>query len=133
MFLTNPEFIPVRDREGKVMVDPGTGLALFTMSESLRYVAPNGTEYVVPAFEPSDMGSIAHPVLRAGLSPHEVNFRRAFRLHDYLYNAGAVGKVEADMVFHAAMREEGCDFVRANAAFLAVLAFGWGHYRKVAE
>lgn len=129
MFLSSPKFYPVRDNVRRIKRDPVTGLALFTMSEDLHYISPTGEEHIVPALEPSDMGSISNWVLRAFLSPHEVEFRRAFRLHDYLY-CGGTNRLEADLVFHAALREEGADFIRALLAFTAVRIFGWSHYRK---
>ena len=130
MFTTDPDFIPVRRSDGVVDVDADTRLALFTLSEDLRYVHPDGREFVAGKDSPSDCGSISHPVLQFLLSPHEYDFKRAFRLHDGLYN-GAVNRLDADLIFLAAMREEGCDMLRSVAAFLAVRVFGGSHYRKV--
>lgn len=130
MFTSDPDFIPVRDSNGVIQRDPVTGLALFTLSEPLRYVGTDAREVVVPADDQSDCGSISNRFLRALLSPHEWNFVRAFRLHDHLYN-GAADRLDADLVFHAAMREEGCDAFRSLAAFLAVRLFGGSHYKRI--
>lgn len=130
MFLSDPEFVPVRLPDGTVALDGETALPLFTLSEPLRYIHTDGREFVVAPDIMSDLGSIKNKALQFLLSPHEHSFRRAFRLHDDLYNS-ACNRYDADLIFHSAMREDGCGGIRALLALLGVRVLGGSHYKTV--
>lgn len=49
-------------------------------------------------------------------------------VHDYLYSQASVPRDVADRVFLEAMAAEGVSWVRRQAMYLAVRAFGWRYY-----
>jgi hypothetical protein len=133
MFLNRPVFVPVKDPlTDKLVLDPVTGLPLFTMSEPLRYVGIDGSEVEVPADDISDLGSVPK-ALRWLLNPHARKWILSFRLHDHDYNTRAGSRYDADTrMFYSAL-EHDAEFHKALGAWFLLRLFGWTHWRKVSK
>lgn len=90
----------------------------------------DGQVVIVPRKFVTDGASVPPlfwPLVSHPLSPSSL---RAAILHDFQYRTQSVSRATADHTFYAALRAEGCAWVRSRAMWLAVRLFGWVGYGR---
>jgi hypothetical protein len=95
--------------------------------KGFTYTTEQGLDIVVPDGFVTDFASIPRGLWN--VFPPTGKYGHAAVIHDYLYRATSVPRVQADRVFRDAMKELGVGKISRNIIYWSVRAFG-GFARK---
>lgn len=95
-----------------------------TLLRDLRYVDPNGVEWVAPAGSVVDGASIPKALWSFMGGPFEGRYRNASVLHDVAYTIQDRPAADCDRMFYNAMRCSGVSALEAKTMYYALLRFG---------
>lgn len=95
-----------------------------TLLNELRYMDPNGVEWVAPAGSRVDGASIPRTLWTFMGGPFEGKYRNASVLHDVAYEQKKRPWQECDRMFYNAMRCSGVGAVEAKTMYYSLVRFG---------
>ena len=113
--------MPFSELVVREQVQPDGGRPRWVLVEPLRYVAPDGTDYVAEEGFDTDFASV--PFFVEWLVPRSGRHNKAAVTHDKLWrlaDAREFDRGKADFVFRGALKELGVSFIRRWMMWTAV-------------
>jgi hypothetical protein len=112
-----------------ITLQPAPPAGVYALYYPIVFYA-GGNKFVIPAGFRTDGASIPRPAWITTGTPFDPRHIRAAIYHDYLYQAGAIPRIRADILFRSTLLADGVSGYQAGKMYWALRLFGWMAWRR---